>query len=1128
MKDFTHSDLNTSVEVANSAVSEEQHIPVIGELEDRSNGNKCEIENGASNVSPSLTDATISADNSICTYKSESDEDAETTEPTMSAHQGKINCKIVTAFTRAFAKQNIHFENAIQSLSALNEQILICAFPNENTEKIQIEDKNGDGIYRDAVKVSLGLMRGLLLDAQGKFRKMVEENKSIAYKLDGDLQIAHSEMALLRAELHDTNKRISQLNSPPSTPSTPNHDTSTSGNMTFSNTNHSDEKDSIQVNGLSTSNGDHNNHDDSEQLLDLENLSLSECKEECKRLVAKNQSLQKEMWELNKAKDIPELTELRHAKEALLALKGDRKRLKAEKFELLNQMKQLYSTLEDKEKELRDFIRNYEQNLQRLTVERDEAERERWSILRHARDEAERGLALAAQLNVRESQVQQMQQEVHEARRQLAQYGIYSEADRTDRSSTTANSHYSLVSSLTATYATVGGDRGSSADSGVRLSSDRDSGAGGVATGNLSDSANEAISLDLGDGSGDGDSMSVISTATLPQLFTTPRDSPGLTFASLTRSLDTNPLSRSAEQLLAAEAAEARRKNSRRSGNDFAGRASTGAKGAWGSISRVFARNKHRRTLDSSLFEGLAANQRTSWSPQGSVSQSPLTEQESYADKLAALEEAATLPMELWRACMVQAWIEVSLGMPQYGSRCADNVKSGKVLLELADVELETELGILHPLHRKKLRLAIEEHRNPALVRFPCIAELSHVWVSSEWLPDIGLPQYAETFAGCLVDARLLDHMSKKDLEKFLGVTKKFHMASIAHGVHLLRIVGYDRQALAERRRHADNDPIVWTNQHFVQWARSIDLGEYSENLKGSGVHGAICVLEPSFNGETLASAMGIPPNKQIIRRHLCAELEAMLSPARAKITQQYRMTKSRAQHMLDKQRSDSLGRSAALTSEAFRRSTEDNRRRTSLRGSLSRALGIKIKQDLLHRREDEKRKSEDRDQIGISNSKTLGPVGGTHSVAAHFFSPPAPPLPAKFIRESHPAHTLNFDHSKFMSTVASSSSNHHPRERPHSVLTMSTTTPTGRDELSERDSESESRDSSSNSMSQSNSESHASNNVATNATTTTTTIQITQPPPESLNEEETNGKPRRIKSTTDNNVETVSIHTPV
>lgn len=53
--------------------------------------------------------------------------------------------------------------------------------------------------------------------------------------------------------------------------------------------------------------------------------------------------------------------ELQHAREALQALKADRKRLKAEKFDLLNQMKALYGTLEDKERELRDFIRNYEQ-----------------------------------------------------------------------------------------------------------------------------------------------------------------------------------------------------------------------------------------------------------------------------------------------------------------------------------------------------------------------------------------------------------------------------------------------------------------------------------------------------------------------------------------------------------------------------------------------------------------------------------------------------------------------------------------------------------------------------------------------------------------------------------------------
>ena len=59
-------------------------------------------------------------------------------------------------------------------------------------------------------------------------------------------------------------------------------------------------------------------------------------------------------------------------------------------------------------------MRESEASLQRLAIERDEAERERWNILRHARDEAERGLALATQLNVREAQVQQMQEELHD------------------------------------------------------------------------------------------------------------------------------------------------------------------------------------------------------------------------------------------------------------------------------------------------------------------------------------------------------------------------------------------------------------------------------------------------------------------------------------------------------------------------------------------------------------------------------------------------------------------------------------------------------------------------------------------------------------------------------------------
>lgn len=51
--------------------------------------------------------------------------------------------------------------------------------------------------------------------------------------------------------------------------------------------------------------------------------------------------------------------------------------------------------------------------------------------------------------------------------------------------------------------------------------------------------------------------------------------------------------------------------------------------------------------------------------------------------------------------------------------------------------------------------------------------------------------------------------------------------------------------------------------------------------FKDSGVHGALVVLEPSVNGDTMATALGIPPSRQMIRRHLAAELEQLILPAR-------------------------------------------------------------------------------------------------------------------------------------------------------------------------------------------------------------------------------------------------------
>ncbi|XP_031848062.1 liprin protein kazrin isoform X6 [Nomia melanderi] len=737
--------------------------------------------------------------------------------------------------------------------------------------------------------------------------------------------------------------------------------------------------------------------------------------------------------------------ELQHAKEALQALKADRKRLKAEKFDLLNQMKALYGTLEDKERELRDFIRNYEQRMReneatlgRLqqqgvgipSEERErERERERWSLLRAARDEADRSLSLAASLADKEAALSHAHATIKELQRQLAERGGGGGICLSDQESLVSfprgsvngaatpgagsssggggcgiiphmNSQPPLGSTeLGVTVGNVGnaagagssggqaGDRGScSADSGVRGSSDRESGGATSVGGNLSDSTTDAA--------------------------TTPKDcSPTLSpLNAFSRSMDNSSLSRSVEQLSSPLESEPRRskQNTPMAAPAAHSRSSATRGGTWGSISRVFARARHRKATNNSSGGSESNEGSDGFDPYRSWS--PLTE-EGYAEKLRLLREAASVPMERWRAPTVLAWLEVALGMPQYGPRCAENVKSGKVLLELSDAELEAGLGVTHPLHRKKLRLAIEEHRHPSLVRYPCIAQLGHTWVSSEWLPDLGLAQYSESFATNMVDARMLDHLSKKELEKLLGVTRKFHQASIVHGIHLLRMLNYDRQALAVRRHQCeqvDTDPLVWTNQRFIRWARNIDLTEYAENLKDSGVHGALVVLEPSFTGDTMATALGIPPAKHMIRRHLTAELEALVVPARSQLEVVPRNSAGGGRPMSTVSAGGSLGRGSralhlqhhqsslsALHMTANHTGTVD-RRRSSLRtcsllylkklswkssqGSLSRALGLRPRSE----------------KASPSSSSDTGSLASQYMSSARSNSPPPPQLPPR------------------------------------------------------------------------------------------------------------------------------------
>uniref|UniRef100_A0A8C4SGV8 Kazrin, periplakin interacting protein n=1 Tax=Erpetoichthys calabaricus TaxID=27687 RepID=A0A8C4SGV8_ERPCA len=111
--------------------------------------------------------------------------------------------------------------------------------------------------------------------------------------------------------------------------------------------------------------------------------------------------------------------ELARAKESLQAMKADRKRLKIEKAELVNQMQQLYATLESREEQLRDFIRNYEQHrkesedaVKALAKEKDQLEREKWDLRQQAKEATDHATALRSQLDLKENRIKELEAEL--------------------------------------------------------------------------------------------------------------------------------------------------------------------------------------------------------------------------------------------------------------------------------------------------------------------------------------------------------------------------------------------------------------------------------------------------------------------------------------------------------------------------------------------------------------------------------------------------------------------------------------------------------------------------------------------------------------------------------------------
>ena len=114
----------------------------------------------------------------------------------------------------------------------------------------------------------------------------------------------------------------------------------------------------------------------------------------------------------------------------------------------------------------------------------------------------------------------------------------------------------------------------------------------------------------------------------------------------------------------------------------------------------------------------------------------------------------------------------------------------------------------------------------------------------------------------------------------------------------------------------------LWTNEHFVEWLKLVNLQSFTKKLNESGLHGAV-VFDSQFSVDYLYDSLGV------------SESETRYSNMKKILEDEIRLLRKPE-------------KSSCNGNSSFMRSSFKNEKKSfNFRGSLGRALGKKVKRDI-------------------------------------------------------------------------------------------------------------------------------------------------------------------------------------